>query len=388
MSESIFLYGTGSVSPLGASRGEVGESLRVHTQTFADREFEGRVAAIAPLSFSSTEAINELPERYQKLDRTVRMAIVASRKAVEFSRWDVSGEPLAIFLGSSRGATSILEERLSHFFENGQRVLPPDTSPLTTLGNISSWVAQDLLTTGAAVSHSVTCSTALHALGNSVAWIRAGMATRALCGGAEAALSPFTVAQMRALRIYSPFVASDNPCRPLWDEDSRPNTLVLGEGAGVLCVGRGGLGRPLAKIVGLGFAVEPIRSATSISEEGHGLSRSMARALMDAGLTQVDVVIPHAPGTRGGDGAEIAALKEVFGDIPPLTTAKHMVGHTFGASGALALELATMILNGECEMPELPYASLGRMQVNSPQTILVNAAGFGGNSVSIILQAV
>jgi 3-oxoacyl-(acyl-carrier-protein) synthase len=38
------------------------------------------------------------------------------------------------------------------------------------LGNISSWVAHDLQSSGPEISHSITCSTALHAVLNGVAW--------------------------------------------------------------------------------------------------------------------------------------------------------------------------------------------------------------------------
>jgi 3-oxoacyl-(acyl-carrier-protein) synthase len=76
-------------------------------------------------------------------------------------------------------------------------------SPTTTLGNISSWVAHDLQSSGPEISHSITCSTALHALLNGVAWLKAGMADKFLVGGTEAPLTDFTIAQMRALKIYS-----------------------------------------------------------------------------------------------------------------------------------------------------------------------------------------
>ena len=74
-------------------------------------------------------------------------------------------------IGSSRGATGILEKRLIDY--KAQEGLPnTHTSPTTTLGAVSSWVGKSLNLKGPAFSHSVTCSTALYALGNASAWIQ------------------------------------------------------------------------------------------------------------------------------------------------------------------------------------------------------------------------
>ena len=77
------------------------------------------------------------------------------------------------------------------------------SSPTTTLGNISSWVAHELNQKGLVVSHSITCSTALHGLVNAVAYLHSGMAEEFIIGGTEAANTPFSIAQMKALKIYA-----------------------------------------------------------------------------------------------------------------------------------------------------------------------------------------
>ena len=38
---------------------------------------------------------------------------------------------------------------------------------------------------------------------NGIAWINSGMCNKFLVGGSEAPLTPFTIAQMKALKIYS-----------------------------------------------------------------------------------------------------------------------------------------------------------------------------------------
>jgi 3-oxoacyl-(acyl-carrier-protein) synthase len=61
----------------------------------------------------------------------------------------------------------------------------------------------DLQSSGPEISHSITCSTALHAVLNGIAWLKSGMVDKFFSGGSEAPLTDFTIAQMRALKIYS-----------------------------------------------------------------------------------------------------------------------------------------------------------------------------------------
>jgi 3-oxoacyl-(acyl-carrier-protein) synthase len=92
-------------------------------------------------------------------------------------------------------------------------------------------VAHDLKNKGPEISHSITCSTALHAILNAVAWLQSGMATRFLVGGSEAPLTAFTLAQMQALKIYAN-EESEFPCKA-FDLTKTKNSMVLGEGAGI-----------------------------------------------------------------------------------------------------------------------------------------------------------
>ena len=64
-------------------------------------------------------------------------------------------------------------------------------------------MAHDLQTKGPEISHSITCSTGLHALLNGVTWLLSGMSDKFLVGGSEAALTDFTIAQMQALKVYA-----------------------------------------------------------------------------------------------------------------------------------------------------------------------------------------
>jgi 3-oxoacyl-(acyl-carrier-protein) synthase len=93
----------------------------------------------------------------------------------------------------------------------------------------------------------------------------------------------------------------------------------------------------------------------------------------------------HAPGTIKGDLSEVNAIKAIFGEqLPAMTTNKWKLGHTFGAAGVLSLELAIMMLQYQ-KFISVPFASEER-EPSELKNIMVNAVGFGGNAVSILVS--
>jgi 3-oxoacyl-(acyl-carrier-protein) synthase len=283
-------------------------------------------------------------------------------------------------LGSSRGATTLFEKQYRDFLQTGKAQTL--TSPTTTLGNISSWVAHDLQSDGPEISHSITCSTALHSLLNGVAWLKSGMATQFLVGGSEAPLTDFTIAQMQTLKIY----AKENqeyPCRA-FDLEKKQNTMILGEGAAVCCLEIGKKENALAYIEGIGYATELLEHNTSISAEAICFQKSMKMALQNTQLSEVDVIVMHSPGTKAGDLSEFKAIEKIFGaDLPLLTNNKWKIGHTLGTSGMLSIEMAILMMRHQ-KFVGIPFLD----EKNSNKVlkkILINAVGFGGNAVSILL---
>ena len=244
-------------------------------------------------------------------------------------------------------------------------------------------VAHDLQTQGPEISHSITCSTGLHAVLNAVAWLRSGMSEKFLAGASEAPLTPFTIAQMKALKIYSS-EDSEYPCRAL-DIQKKKNTMILGEAAGVLALEVNPVNKPLAYIVGVGYATEKLKHNISISEQAECFQKSMQKALDEADLNHVDAIVMHAPGTIKGDSTELEAIKIIFKDcLPMLTTNKWLLGHTFATSGILSIEMALLMLQHQqfIESPFYPNPN----KLKEFKTVMINAVGFGGNAVSVIVS--
>lgn len=378
----ISVVAIGSFSPLGDNPSDVweqyqtGKTLLSELTAIDAKTFGG----LLPNTLSDkAEHLKRSNPHYKNLDKSVLYAMLASRAAIARSGWDNTLN-VGVNIGSSRGATDLFEQYHSQYLETGKAAV--QASPATTLGNIASWVAQDIKTSGPEISHSITCSTALHAMLNGVAWLKSGMSQRFLVGGSEAPLTGFTIAQMRAMKIYS-YITNEFPCRAL-DLEKELNTMVLGEGAAVACLESGYREDALAYITGVGYATEVISHGASLSTQGNCLQASMRMALGAISATEVDAVVMHAPGTVKGDLAEYNAVKAIFGDnMPLLTTNKWKIGHTFGASGLLSLEMAAYMLQHNAFIPSPFYKAVQNRELKN---ILVNAVGFGGNAVSILIS--
>jgi 3-oxoacyl-(acyl-carrier-protein) synthase len=385
--KTISITSIASLSPLGFEPETIRDNYLNGRHFFSGKNIDPKdldqIVPVGALSAEAKEKINSLrhsDQKYRSLDDSVLYAIAVSRAAVEKAGW-TSNDVFGINIGSSRGATGLFEKHFQEYLENGKaNVL---ASPVTTLGNISSWVAHDLQSSGPEVSHSITCSTALHALLNGYAWLQAGMSDKFLVGGSEAPLTPFTIAQMQAMKIYSKG-SGDFPCLAL-DLEKKQNTMVLGEGAAVCCLETGKNDNALATIAGIGYATELLEHNVSITAEAACFQKSMKMALGTINPAEVDAIVMHAPGTIKGDMTEFKAIQKIFGEsLPLLTTTKWKMGHTFGASGMLSIELALLMMELD-QFIGVPFAK-AQEQTRPIRYVLVNAVGFGGNAVSVLLE--
>ncbi len=380
----------GSLGPWGTN--EEMSNLLGPKAYITHQQIDGDTFPVAALPKKLDEDIDNLKQShnaYKQLDRSVLLSILASRKAIKKNEFP-PGTKVGINIGSSRGATATFEKHYHDYMNTGKGKASPYASPTTTLGNLSSWVMADLALNGPVLSHSITCSTAIQALGNGMAWLKSGMADLFLAGGSEAPLTPFTLAQMQALKIYSTDSDADYPSRPL--ANNPRNGMILGEGAASFLL------EPLSRqnfagektnilLEAVGFGNEPLQGFTGISLEGTCFKRAMEMALEDADTGfDVDLILMHAPGTVKGDQAEAKAVRDVFGsNLPMLYSNKWQIGHTFGASAALSLVQALSILNTQ-QIPEFPYPIKNNTCQTPVRKIMINAAGFGGNAGSVIVS--
>jgi 3-oxoacyl-(acyl-carrier-protein) synthase len=380
MKKPVFIHYISSVSALGSNKSEVWQSYKNANSGFKTENFNDTKVKVSALSDKDNKVIENIRAEgklYKSLDKSALMAIFVGRKL--FENLTATQSPVGINIGSSRGATQTFEKAHLSYLEH--KNVPLMTSPTTTLGNIATSVAQDLGLKGPAVSHSITCSSALHALLNASAFLQSELLSEFIIGGSEAPLTGFTIAQMQALKLYSKQL-NHLPCHSL-DFKKNDNTLVLGEAA---CLAKLST-KPkenTIKVSGVGYATESISHSVALSSEADCLQESMQMALDLAQVQSVDVVVMHAPGTVKGDKSELKAIQKTFAILPALTTNKWQIGHTFGASGAMSLEMAVLMLENNT-LIQNPFYKNDKVpqQINS---VMINAVGFGGNAVSVVLE--
>lgn len=318
----------------------------------------------------------ELPlifdHRFDRDDRIVHLALHSARN-VNFLP---NLEPCLVNMASSRGATATLEAYMKEFLREGK--LPPLVSPLTTAGRLSSSVADFMQVSGLVLDHSMTCSGGLQALMNAQQYLNSGKVEQALVGASEACLSDFTFAQFDALRLYSKEL--ENACQPLVKKEH--NTMVLGEGAGLMVLSNVRGVDCKFRISGIGQGIEHAQHPVGL--RGDNLIASMQAALLNANAPKVDCVIAHAPGTLLGDRVELAAIRSVLEEVPVISN-KWKFGHTLAVSGILSIFWAMELMQGW--RPQVPGALLDAHQApDQLNTVMVNALGFGGNATSVLVE--
>lgn len=384
MHQKIAITALSSISSLGQNTDEVWRNYLSENHFLSFGEIGNKNVWFGKLSteiYDEIEQLKNADSKYKSLDNSVLFAILSARNAVKQAGWH-KNDNFGVNIGSSRGATKLFEDYYKVFLETG--LSHTLTSPTTTLGNISSWVAHDLQTFGPEISHAITCSTSLHSLLNGVAWLKSGMASKFLVGGSEAPLTGFTLAQMHALKIYTRASETEHyPCQA-GNLSKMQNTLVLGEGAAMCCLEINNFDRALAFIEGVGYATEILENSTSISTEATCFQKSMKMALGTMSPSEIDAIVLHTPGTIKGDLSELNAVEAVFNNHEPLlTNNKWKMGHTFGTSGILSVEMAVLMLQNQM-IVGVPFLDNKTKSVPL-RKIMVNAVGFGGNAVSIIV---
>ncbi len=380
LKEPIYIQSYASISALGTDKEEIWNNYLTNNHLFTEMNISELSCFVSKIDQDKEVELYKILDsdsKYKHIDRSVLLALFVSRKAVLEST--INDQLMGINFGSSRGATELFEKYYDEFKKTKQ--VSTFTSPATTLGNISSWVSHDLQLQGPEISHSITCSTGLHAVLNGIAWLQAGFSSTFLVGASEASLTPFTLAQLAALKVYSR--SNDEYPNKALDFSKKYNSMVLGEAAVAMILSKQAE-NALGKIIGIGYATEVLSSGTSISTDALCFQKSMRMAINDYELSSIDAIIMHAPGTIQGDLTEFHAIQCLFGEsIPLVTSNKWKIGHTFAASGLLSIELALLMLQKQVFISSPFYTQ----KLDKPlKRILVNAVGFGGNAVSILIE--
>ncbi|HEY6609296.1 MAG TPA: beta-ketoacyl-ACP synthase II, partial [Candidatus Limnocylindria bacterium] len=182
------------------------------------------------------------------------------------------------------------------------------------------------------------CSSANHAIGDSLNIIRRGDADIMIAGGAEAGIGEIPVGAFSAMRALST-KRNDEPEKASRPFDADRDGFVMGDGAGVLVLealdhARARGATIHAEILGYG-ATDDASHITLPAPGGRGAVESMRIAMADAGLDadDIDYINAHGTSTPPNDKSETAAIKTLFGERAyriPVSSTKSMTGHLLG----------------------------------------------------------
>ncbi len=338
----------------------------------------------------------------QELDRSVGLALACARQLGPLPELDP--RRMAVFWGVGLAGAHLLETTYARLGTDlGKAHTPPWLVPMVMPNAAASLLAQRLGLQGGAWTQASACASSAMALGQALHAIRSGTLDLAVAGGSDAMLVPSMLhawARMRVLARTRPAQAHA-ACRPF---DAGRKGLALAEGAACLVLMSGRLARaharhPLARLLGFGHSCDA-HDLTAPSATGQ--AQAMRLALQDASLapSQLRYVCAHATGTLLGDRTELQALQALFeGRVPTCAVAaiKSVLGHTLGASGALACAMTVAMLTEQWWAPtrhlHSPDADWSGWCLPTPARpapsgvghALVNAFGFGGSNASLVL---
>jgi len=324
--------------------------------------------------------------RLPLLDRTAQLALVAAREAVQAAALPpdtAQAHRRGAILAAAIGQSSLDAAYLSLYGEGASRVHPL-TVPRVMPNAPASHLSMEFGLRGPSYAVASACASANHAMCLAADAIRAGRADVMLTGGADASIVVGVFKSWEALRVLSA-----DACRPFSRDRSG---LVLGEGAAILVLEdwdhaqrRGAT--VLAEFAGSGMSADGLDLT---APDAGGAAFAMQAALDDAALDAAEIgyVNAHGTGTRLNDRIESAALHQVFGRPPPVSSSKSMIGHCLSAGGALEAVATIMALRDgvlpptagfreadpECDVDCVPNVA----RAVPIQAALSNSFAFGG----------
>ncbi|WP_433832696.1 beta-ketoacyl-[acyl-carrier-protein] synthase family protein [Actinoplanes sp. CA-015351] len=402
----VVITGLGATSPLGGDVESLWRNLldgrsgvrRIDEQLqgFAHwRDLPAHIAA--PMAVSPD---TELPRvQARRLDRCEQAALVAAKQA-----WQDAGTPrleperLAVVIGTGIGGVSTILDQDDIIEEKGPSKVSPLTIPMMMPNGPAAWVSIELGARAGTYTTVSACASGAEALSMGARLIRSGEADVVIAGGAEACITPLTIAGFAQARTLSR--RNDEPERASRPFDVDRDGFVLGEGAGVVVLERADFAaargaRVLAKLAGFGLTADA-HHITGPDPEGRGQIRAIQAALSSGGLTPADVehVNCHATSTVVGDIGEATAIQAALGDHVVLTAPKSSIGHLVGAAGAVESIITVLTirdgiipatLNLESTAPEVKLDVVAGQPRRQPvRAAICNSFGFGGQNVSLL----
>ena len=372
--------------------------------TFDTSGFPVRIAAEVR-GFDPASVVG--PKEARRLDRNVVMAVAAATEAAADASLVDAYEParVGVLFGTAIGGLFGIVEQHSILLERGSDRVSPYFIPSVLPDAASGQIAIALGLRGPNYAPVSACATGSTAIGEAAEVIRRGSADAVLAGGAEACLHPLILAGFCAMRGLA--AEDEHPPRASRPFDLTREGFVMAEGAGVMLLEdmetaqkRGA--RIYAEVLGHGASNDAYHMAAP-DPESVGVVEMMRQALARADVepTRVDYVNAHGTSTPLGDLAETRAIKEVFdGHAKELavSSTKSMLGHMFGAAGAVEAIVCALAIHEKVIPPTINYRNPdpdcdldyvpNEAREAEIDVALSNAMGLGGHNGCVLVGRV
>jgi 3-oxoacyl-[acyl-carrier-protein] synthase II len=406
----VAVTGLGAVTPLGNDwrstwdAAVAGQSGIDFITAFDASEFPVRIAAEVK-GFDPTAVVG--PKEARRLDRNVLLSLAAAAEGWADARLDGTYEParVGVLFGTAIGGIIGIVEQHDTLLQRGPDRVSPYFIPSVLPDTASGQIALTLGLRGPNYAPVSACATGSTAVGEAAEVIRRGDADAVIAGGAEACLTPVILAGFCAMRGLA--AEEEYPPRASRPFDATRAGFVMGEGACVLVLEEFEAARArgatvYAEVLGYGASNDAYHLAAP-DPEAVGVAEMMEAALRRAGVDpeRVGYINAHGTSTPLGDAAETRAIKQVFGDHAyrlAVSSTKSMLGHCFGAAGAVESMMCVLALHDgvlpptinyevpdpECDLDYVPNEAR-RVQVD---VALSNAMGLGGHNGCVLFGRV
>jgi len=410
MRRRIVITGVGAVTPVGNDAASTwqaaveGRSGVDFIRAFDPSDYPVRIAAEVKDFDPSLVAS---PKEARKLDRNVLLGLAAAKEAVEDAHLGGVYGPdrVGIVFGSAIGGFIGIMEQHDLLNERGPDRISPNFLPNVLVDSASGQLAISLGFRGPNYAVVSACATGSHAVGEGAELVRRGDADAVLAGGTEACIHPLILAGFCAMRGL---VAEDeHPPRASRPFDATRAGFVIGEGACVLVLEEletaQKRGAPVyAEVLSYGASNDAYHMAAP-DPDSVGVAEMMRGALDRAGIRpdQVGYINAHGTSTPLGDTAETRAIKDVFDDHAyrlAVSSTKSVMGHCFGAAGAIEAMMCALALRDGVLPPTINYEQPdpdcdldyvpNEAREAEIEVALSNAMGLGGHNGCVLLGKV
>jgi 3-oxoacyl-[acyl-carrier-protein] synthase II len=408
----VVVTGIGVITPIGNNLEEYWQGLINGVSgcgpitQFDASKFKTRIACEIK-GFDPLQYMEKKEAR--KLDRFTQIALAASDMAVKdagITPEQVNIDRVGVIVASGIGGLVTFQDEVMDFARgDGTPRFNPFFIPKMILDIAAGQISMRHGFRGPNYAVVSACASSTNALIVAADNIRMGKSDIILSGGTESVIGESGVGGFNAMKALSE--RNDDPLTASRPYDKDRDGFVMGEAAGVLvleeyehAVRRGA--HIYCEIAG-GGATADAYHLTAPHPEGLGARNVMIAALQDAGMQpeDIDYINTHGTSTPLGDGAELNAILEVFGQHSynlNISSTKSMTGHCLGAAGVIEAiatiksvvhDIVPPTINHFTDDPELdPKLNYTFMK---PQQRLVRAAlsntfGFGGHNACIIVK--